>query len=80
MIIVVCLYLRAHRGHRIADVRFLAGEERSSRASKFVLNRSCERIRATEHAPRDPFRLLERRHGLEEIIECGAGSSLSASA
>ena len=30
-------------------------------------------MRATEHAPRDPFRLLERRHGLAEIVERGAG-------
>ena len=26
----------------------------------------------TEHAPRDPFRVLERCHGLAEIVECGA--------
>jgi hypothetical protein len=29
-------------------------------------------MRAAEHSPRDPFRLLERRHGLVEIVECGA--------
>ena len=28
-------------------------------------------MRATEHAPRDPFRVLERRHGLAEIVERG---------
>jgi hypothetical protein len=27
------------------------------------LNRHCERVRAAEHAPRDPFQFLERRHG-----------------
>ena len=27
---------------------------------------------ATKHAPRDPFRVLERRHALAEIVECGA--------
>ena len=29
-------------------------------------------MRATEHAPRGPFYLLERRHALAEIIERGA--------
>ena len=29
-------------------------------------------MRPAEHAPRDPFRLLERRHGLAEIVERGA--------
>ena len=33
----------------------------------------CERERATERAPRDPFRLLERRHGLAETVERGVG-------
>ena len=31
-----------------------------------------ERMRATEHAPRGPFRVLERVHGLAEIVERGA--------
>ena len=30
-------------------------------------------MRATEHAPRNPFRVLERRHGLAEIVGRGAG-------
>ena len=30
-------------------------------------------MRATEHAPRDPFRILESRHGLAEIVERGTG-------
>ena len=30
-------------------------------------------MRASEHAPRDLIRVLERRHGLAEIIECGVG-------
>ena len=30
-------------------------------------------MRATERAPRDPFRLLERRHGLAEIVESRTG-------
>ena len=29
-------------------------------------------MRATKHAPRDPFSVLERRHGLAEIVERGA--------
>ena len=29
-------------------------------------------MRAAEHAPRGPFQLLERRHGLAEIFERGA--------
>ena len=29
-------------------------------------------MRAAEHAPRDPFRVLERRHGFAEIVERGA--------
>ena len=40
---------------------------------QLAFNRSCDRVRATEHAPRDPFRLLECRHGLAEIVERGAG-------
>ena len=28
---------------------------------------------ATEHAPRDPFQLLECRHCLADIVERGAG-------
>ena len=38
-----------------------------------VLNRSCDRMRAAQHAPRDSTRVLERRHGLAEIIERGGG-------
>ena len=29
-------------------------------------------MRAAEHSPRDPFRVLERRHGPPQIIERGA--------
>ena len=29
-------------------------------------------MRTTEHAPRDPLRVLERRHGLVDIVERGA--------
>ena len=30
-------------------------------------------MRATEHAPRDRFHVLERRHGLAQIVERGSG-------
>ena len=30
-------------------------------------------MRAAEHAPRDPSRVLERRHGFAEIVERGIG-------
>jgi len=36
------------------------------------LNRRCERVRATKHAPSCPFRLRNRRHGLADIVERGA--------
>ena len=32
-----------------------------------------QRVRAAKHAPRGPFRVLERRHGFAEIVERGAG-------
>jgi hypothetical protein len=38
---------------------------------QIILNRRGERVRAAEHAPRDPFRVLERRLGLVEIVERG---------
>jgi hypothetical protein len=43
------------------------------RFSQLNLDRLCDRVRATKHAPRDPFRILERRHGLAEIVERGGG-------
>ena len=36
---------------------------------QIFLNPRCERVRAAKHAPRDPFRVLEHRHGLAEIVE-----------
>ena len=50
----------------------LAGAERGSRVLQITLNFRCERVRTTKHTPRDPFRGLERRHGLAEIVERGA--------
>ena len=60
VIIVVCLYLA------------FAGAERGSRLSQILLHHRRDRMRATEHAPRGPFRLLERIYGLAEIVERGA--------
>ena len=51
----------------------LAGAEHGSRVSQMIIYPRRGRVRATEHAPRDPFRLLERRHGLSEIVERGIG-------
>ena len=48
------------------------GAERGSRVLQVVLNVHCERVCVTEDAPRDPGRILERRHGLAEIVERGA--------
>ena len=38
-----------------------------------MLKHSCVRVRAAENAPRDQFDLFERRHGLADIVERGAG-------
>ncbi len=37
-----------------------------------ALNPRCGRVRAAEYASCDPCRVLERRHGLAEIVERGA--------
>ena len=50
-----------------------AGTELGPRESQGPLNVLCERMRAAEHAPRGPFRVLERRHGLAEVVERGGG-------
>ena len=44
-----------------------------SRYSHKFFGPFCDRVRATKHAPRDPSRVLERRHGFADIVECGAG-------
>ena len=51
----------------------VAGAEYGSRVSQINRNRRDERVRAAQHAPRDPFRVLERIHGLAEIAERGVG-------
>ena len=50
----------------------LAGAERSSRVCQGTLNPLSGRVRASHHAPRDPFHVLERRHGLADIVDRGA--------
>ena len=45
--------------------------DRLSRLSQGFLNPNYVRVRAAEDAPRGPFRVLERRHGLAEIVERG---------
>ena len=59
--------------------RRFAGVERGSRFLQFARSPFCERVRATKHAPRDPFRVLERRHGLAEIVKRGAGVEVERS-
>ena len=66
------LLRRVHCFQRRADGAYaVAGTERCSRLSQGPLNPLCERVLAPEYAPRCPFRLLERRHGLVEISESG---------
>ena len=43
--------------------RFPRAED-GSRVSQSALNLRCGRVRAAEHTPCDPVRVLERRHGL----------------
>ena len=47
--------------------------QEASGLSQEMFNLLYERVRATEHAPRGPFRVLERRHGFAEIVERGGG-------
>ena len=58
---------------RLARRGRLAGAKRGSRVSQIVLNPLCGWVRAAEHPPRNPFYVLERRHGLAEIVERGGG-------
>ena len=58
--------------------RRFAGTERDSRVSQVDRNALCGRVRTTEHAPRGPFDLLERRHCLADIVEGGAGVLVTA--
>ena len=44
------------------------GAERVSRYLKYLLNIRGERVHAAKNAPRDPFQILEGRHGLASIL------------
>ena len=50
------------------------GARRERASCKDCLNPSCGRMRATEHASRGPFHVLERRHGLHGDLVRGAVS------
>ena len=52
--------------------RRFAGAEVGSRFSQIVFKTPCERVRASEHAPHDRFRVLVYRHGLAKVVERGA--------
>ena len=58
--------LRLSRRGRLADA------EPGSRLEQIASKSFCGRMRAPEHAPRDPFHVLESRHGLAQIVERGA--------
>ena len=47
----------------------LASAEAGSHGSQGFPNPHCQRVRATQNAPRDPSSVLERRHGLAEIVD-----------
>ena len=46
---------------------------RNSYSSRRARHKLHTRMCATKHAPRDPFYVFERRHGLAEIVERGVG-------
>jgi hypothetical protein len=50
-----------------------AGAERSSRIPQSRLHLHHVRVRAAEQAPRGPYCLLDKFHGLASIVERGAG-------
>ena len=70
----ICLTSELRAPQRFAEA------ERSSRGSQRFLNPRCNWVCDTEHAPRDPIRLLERRHGLADIgsIEFAASCANTA--
>ena len=70
----VCLFIfviNMLENLRTSRRRRLAGAETSLRDLQGTLNPRCDRVRAAKHASRDRFYLLERRHGLAEIVERG---------
>ena len=64
------------RASSVARRRECTGTEGCARVLHFILTTLCERMRSTEHLLRDPSNVLERRHGLAEIVERGAGVSV----
>ena len=58
---------------RDGDARRGSRSPRDSRSCR-VLNINRERVRAAEHAPRGPCRLLEHRHGLGDRRRVAVGS------
>ena len=69
------------RGNRLVScfTRGFAGVEDGSRVLQGSFGLRDESVGATEHAPRDRSYLLERRHGLAEIIERGTGARVAHS-
>ena len=66
-------HLRRHRAETRRHRRHLSDAEHRLRVLQVApKSRLRERVRATEHAPRNTFSVLERRHGLAEIVERGA--------
>ena len=58
--------------HILPAPRRLAGAEQGSGVSEVFLNPRCGRVRAAKYAPRSPCHVLERCHGLADIVERGA--------
>ena len=46
--------------------------EHGPRVLQMSLVRLSDRVSTTKHTSRDPFNVLERRHGLAEIVDGGA--------
>ena len=65
------VYIYAEKSYADGVSRARSTTSRASRGLQRVLNVHCDRMRAAEHAPRGPFYILERRHGLAEIVERG---------
>ena len=61
-----------HRSAEGAYVAAFAGGEHGPRRSHTFPKPGDDWVRTSEHAPGGPFRRLERRHGLAEIVERGA--------
>ena len=65
-----CPSLHYKSGNLLTD--HLADVQGGSRLSQALINPDGDRMRPAQHATRDPFYLLERRHGLMDIFERGA--------